>query len=114
MPTAFGVDEWHGTNVFNREGDSVFRTYFINNSGDEAMGTVWSYLDMTALGRQETWDDSPAGYPQTNRTSGGTGTTNTHPAHRRTRDGSKWSTTLWWVTLKLNHYYMTPEGRGIT
>ena len=29
------------------------------------MGTVWSYLDMTALGRQETWEDSPEGYPQT-------------------------------------------------
>jgi Bacterial protein of unknown function (DUF899) len=29
------------------------------------MGTVWSYLDMTALGRQESWEDSPEGYPQT-------------------------------------------------
>ena len=26
----FGVDEWHGTNVFFRDGDRVFRTYFIN------------------------------------------------------------------------------------
>ena len=32
--------------------------------GDEAMGTIWSYLDMTALGRQEVWEDSPPGYPQ--------------------------------------------------
>jgi predicted dithiol-disulfide oxidoreductase (DUF899 family) len=63
--TDFGVDEWHGHNAFIRDGDSVFRTYFINNRGDEAMGTVWSYLDMTALGRQEKWEDSPAGYPQT-------------------------------------------------
>jgi len=31
----------------------------------QAMGTTWSYLDMTALGRQETWEDSPEGYPQT-------------------------------------------------
>ena len=44
---------------------SVFRTYFINNRGDEAMGSTWSYLDMTALGRQEEWEDSPEGYPQT-------------------------------------------------
>src|ERR1700723_3179612 len=29
----FGVHEWHGTNVFFRHGDSVFRTYFINNRG---------------------------------------------------------------------------------
>ena len=61
----FGVDEWHGHNVFFRDGDKVFRTYFINNRGDEAMGSVWSYLDLTPLGRQETWEDSPEGYPQT-------------------------------------------------
>src|SRR6476646_5860024 len=61
----FGVDEWHGHNVFFRDGDKVFRTYFINNRGDEAMGTVWSYLDITPLGRQEAREDSPEGYPQT-------------------------------------------------
>ena len=61
----FGVDEWHGHNVFFRDGERVFRTYFINNRGDEAMGTTWSYLDITPLGRQETWEDSPEGYPQT-------------------------------------------------
>ncbi len=62
----FGVDEWHGTNAFIRDdGGRVFRTYFINNRGDEALGNTWSYLDMTALGRQETWEDSPDGYPQT-------------------------------------------------
>jgi predicted dithiol-disulfide oxidoreductase (DUF899 family) len=60
-----GVDDWHGTNVFFRDGDSVFRTYFVNNRGDEAMGSTWSYLDITALGRQEEWEDSPEGYPQT-------------------------------------------------
>jgi predicted dithiol-disulfide oxidoreductase (DUF899 family) len=60
-----GVDEWHGTNALIREGDRVFRTYFVNNRGDEAMGSTWSYLDITALGRQEQWEDSPAGYPQT-------------------------------------------------
>jgi hypothetical protein len=31
------------------------------------MGTVWSYLDLTALGRQEEWENSPEGYPQTKR-----------------------------------------------
>jgi predicted dithiol-disulfide oxidoreductase (DUF899 family) len=64
--TDFGVDEWHGTNVFFRDGDDrIFRTYFINNRGDEAMGSTWSYLDITPLGRQEEWEDSPEGYPQT-------------------------------------------------
>ena len=62
--TDFGVGEWHGTNAFIREGDDVFRTYFTNSRGDEAMGTTWAYLDMTALGRQEEWEDSPDGYPQ--------------------------------------------------
>jgi predicted dithiol-disulfide oxidoreductase (DUF899 family) len=62
----FGVDQWHGHNVFFRDDNNrIFRTYFINNRGDEAMGTVWSYLDLTPLGRQEKWEDSPEGYPQT-------------------------------------------------
>ena len=60
-----GVDEWHGTNAFIREGDRIFRTYFVNSRGDEAMGSTWAYLDLTALGRQEEWEDSPPGYPQT-------------------------------------------------
>ncbi|MBV1703178.1 MAG: DUF899 family protein [Hyphomicrobiales bacterium] len=60
----FGVDLWHGHNVFIRHGGRIFRTYFTNNRGDEALGTTWSYLDLTPLGRQETWEDSPAGYPQ--------------------------------------------------
>jgi predicted dithiol-disulfide oxidoreductase (DUF899 family) len=47
------------------DGDKIFRTYFINNRGDEALGSTWSYLDMPALGRQEEWEDSPKGYPQT-------------------------------------------------
>jgi predicted dithiol-disulfide oxidoreductase (DUF899 family) len=61
----FGVDEWHGHNAFIRDGDRIFRTYFIDSRGDEQIGTTWSYLDMTALGRQEEWEDSPQGYPQT-------------------------------------------------
>jgi len=63
--TDFGVNEWHGHNAFIRDGERVFRTYFINSRGDEAMGSTWSYLDITALGRQEEWEDSPEGYPQT-------------------------------------------------
>jgi predicted dithiol-disulfide oxidoreductase (DUF899 family) len=61
----FGVDEWHGHNAFVREGDRIFRTYFVDARGDEALGTTWSYLDITALGRQEEWEDSPEGHPQT-------------------------------------------------
>lgn len=61
----FDVDEWHGTNAFIRDGDRVFRTYFVNWRGDETMGPTWAYLDITALGRQEAWEVSPEGYPQT-------------------------------------------------
>ena len=61
----FGVDQWHGHNVFIRDGERIFRTYFVNNRGDEQMGGTWNYLDITPLGRQEVWEDSPAGYPQT-------------------------------------------------
>lgn len=60
----FGVREWHGTNVFFRDGAGVSRTYFVDGRGDEALGSLWSYLDITPLGRQEEWEDSPEGYPQ--------------------------------------------------
>ncbi len=61
----FGVDEWHGTNAFIRDDDRIFRTCFVSGRGDEQMGNTWNYLDITALGRQEEWEDSPEGYPQT-------------------------------------------------
>jgi predicted dithiol-disulfide oxidoreductase (DUF899 family) len=62
----FDVDQWHGTNAFYRDDeDRIYRTYLVDSRGDEAMGTTWAYLDITALGRQEEWEDSPEGYPQT-------------------------------------------------
>jgi predicted dithiol-disulfide oxidoreductase (DUF899 family) len=59
------VAEWHGTNVFLRDGDEVYRTYFIDARGDEALGSTWSFLDITPYGRQEEWEDSPEDWPQT-------------------------------------------------
>jgi predicted dithiol-disulfide oxidoreductase (DUF899 family) len=82
----FGVDEWHGTNVFFRDGDAVYRTYFINNRGDEALGSTWSYLDVTPFGRQETWEDSPQGYPQSEPYKWW----NWHDSYGSTQDG-RWS-----------------------
>jgi predicted dithiol-disulfide oxidoreductase (DUF899 family) len=65
----FGVTtdqgETFGLSVFLREGDDVYRTYFTTGRGVEALGSVWTFLDLTPLGRQEDWEDSPAGYPQT-------------------------------------------------
>jgi predicted dithiol-disulfide oxidoreductase (DUF899 family) len=57
--------ESFGLSVFLREGDGVFRTYFTRYRGVEALGSVWTFLDLTPLGRQEEWEDSPEGYPQT-------------------------------------------------
>jgi predicted dithiol-disulfide oxidoreductase (DUF899 family) len=56
--------ETFGLSVFIRDGDDVFRTYFTNHRGVEALGSVWTFLDLTPLGRQEEWEDSSPGYPQ--------------------------------------------------
>ena len=57
--------ESFGLSVFLRDGDEVSRTYFTTGRGVEALGSVWTFLDLTPLGRQERWEDSPEGYPQT-------------------------------------------------
>ncbi len=56
--------EMFGLSVFITEGDRVLRTYFTNGRGVEALGSVWTFLDLTPLGRQENWEDSPPGRPQ--------------------------------------------------
>jgi predicted dithiol-disulfide oxidoreductase (DUF899 family) len=65
LPDAYQDGESFGLSVFIRDDGSVFRTYFTTARGVEALGSVWTFLDLTPLGRQETWEDSPAGYPQT-------------------------------------------------
>jgi predicted dithiol-disulfide oxidoreductase (DUF899 family) len=62
-----GVGDGFGLSVFLREGDEVFRTYFTSGRGVEALGSNWTFLDLTPLGRQEDWEDSPPGYPQSPR-----------------------------------------------
>jgi len=57
--------ETFGLSVFLRDENDVFRTYFTNGRGVEALGSVWTFLDLTPLGRQEDWEDSPAGRPRT-------------------------------------------------
>jgi predicted dithiol-disulfide oxidoreductase (DUF899 family) len=56
--------ENHGLSVFLRDGDAVYRTYFTTARGTESIGTVWSLLDVTPLGRQEKWQDTPEGRQQ--------------------------------------------------
>ena len=57
--------ETFGLSVFLRDGDAVFRSYFTDGRGVEALGPVWTLLDLTPYGRQEEWEDSPEGWPQT-------------------------------------------------
>lgn len=61
----FGITTGFGLNVFLRHGGRVFHTYFTTGRGVEALGSHWTFLDLTPLGRQENWEDSPPGYPQT-------------------------------------------------
>jgi predicted dithiol-disulfide oxidoreductase (DUF899 family) len=46
-----------------RQGDRVFETYWTTGRGVEAMAPSYALLDMTVYGRQEIWEDSPAGWP---------------------------------------------------
>lgn len=57
--------EKHGASVLIRDDDHIYRTYFTGARGVEYLGTLWSYLDLTPYGRQETWENSPEGWPQT-------------------------------------------------
>ena len=54
-----------GLNVFIRHEGRIYRTYFSTDRGIEKLGTIWSFLDITPLGRQEQWEDSPEGIKQT-------------------------------------------------
>lgn len=56
--------ERHGLSVFFRIGNNVFHTYSTYKRGCESLSDVYRLLDMTPYGRQEDWEDSPAGWPQ--------------------------------------------------
>jgi predicted dithiol-disulfide oxidoreductase (DUF899 family) len=64
----FGVTtsegETFGLSSFLRVDDDVFHTYFTTDRGLEAIDSNFTLLDWTPLGRQENWEDSPAGWPQ--------------------------------------------------
>jgi predicted dithiol-disulfide oxidoreductase (DUF899 family) len=47
-----------------RHEDRVFETYWTTRRGVEVMAPSYGLLDMTVFGRQETWEDSPAGWPR--------------------------------------------------
>lgn len=59
-----GADGGFGLNVFIRDGDDVYRTYFTSSRGADRLNWHFNILDLTPLGRQEQWEDSPEGWPQ--------------------------------------------------
>ena len=68
-----------------RHGDRVFETYWTRGRGVEAMDNSHGLLDLTVHGRQETWEDSPAGWPQ------GCGGEGKHPYRTNGRPIAQWS-----------------------
>jgi predicted dithiol-disulfide oxidoreductase (DUF899 family) len=65
QPDSYQDGETFGLSVFLRDGERVFRTYFTDRRGIEPLSSNWALLDVTPLGRQEEWEDSPEGRPQT-------------------------------------------------
>ena len=51
-------------NVFLREDDKVYRTYNTQRRGTEQLIHTFPFVDLLPYGRQEEWQDSPAGWPQ--------------------------------------------------
>lgn len=60
----FDVSEWFGINVFLRDGDQIYRSYYTTARAAEELSSIWALLDITPFGRQEDWQDAPEGIPQ--------------------------------------------------
>ncbi|WNG86175.1 DUF899 domain-containing protein [Mycobacterium sp. ITM-2016-00317] len=64
LRTTVDGEERHSISVFLRDGDRVFHTWQTFDRGEEPFMVVFDLLDLTPYGRQEDWEDSPAGWPQ--------------------------------------------------
>ena len=68
--SAFGADVGappgggFAVNVFLRDGDTVYRTWHTEGRGTEQLGFGFGLIDVLPYGRQEVWQDSPPGWPQ--------------------------------------------------
>ena len=51
-------------NVLLRDGDTVYRTYNTQGRGTEQLSHTFALIDLLPYGRQESWQDSPMGWPQ--------------------------------------------------
>jgi predicted dithiol-disulfide oxidoreductase (DUF899 family) len=57
-------DGGFAVNVFLRDGEKVYRTWHTNGRGTEQLTHTFALIDALPYGRQEEWQDSPAGWPQ--------------------------------------------------
>jgi predicted dithiol-disulfide oxidoreductase (DUF899 family) len=57
-------EERQAVSVFLREGERVFHTWSTHARGEEPFMVVFDLLDLTPYGRQESWENSPPGWPQ--------------------------------------------------
>jgi predicted dithiol-disulfide oxidoreductase (DUF899 family) len=62
--TTVDGQERHAISAFLRDGARVFHTWQTFDRGEEPFMLVFDLLDLTAYGRQESWEDSPGGWPQ--------------------------------------------------
>jgi predicted dithiol-disulfide oxidoreductase (DUF899 family) len=77
MPNVVSAEEWERAHAAllakekeaTRAGDALAaerrRLPMVRIDGVESLGSVWTFLDLTPMGRQEEWEDSPEGTPQT-------------------------------------------------
>lgn len=54
----------YAVNVFLRDGDTVHRTWHTDGRGTEQLSHTFALIDLLPYGRQEEWQDSPDGWPQ--------------------------------------------------
>jgi len=59
-----GPGEGFAVNVFLRNGDTVYRTWHTDGRGTEQLTQTFPLIDLLPWGRQEVWQDVPAGWPQ--------------------------------------------------
>jgi predicted dithiol-disulfide oxidoreductase (DUF899 family) len=71
--------------AYLRDGGRVFETYWNSWRSTEVMEPSYGLLDMTIYGRQEIWEDSPAGWPQWWQNDGGQFRTNGRPSAQWSR-----------------------------
>jgi predicted dithiol-disulfide oxidoreductase (DUF899 family) len=59
-----GADGGFMLSMFMRDGSDVYRTYATTSRGVDRVLFAHNILDLAVYGRQELWEDSPEGWPQ--------------------------------------------------